>query len=166
MDIGAPCVMIGYCVGRMGCHFSGDGDWGIVNELSKPGWFIFPESWWAYSYPHNVLNEGVPIEACSWMYCNELHPKVFPTPLYEVIIAGLLTGVLWILRNFIHRAGVLFFIYCILNGTERFFIEFIRVNPRYQLLNLNLSQAQFIALALIITGIIGTIVYWKKNIRD
>ncbi len=166
MDIGAPCVMIGYCVGRMGCHFSGDGDWGIVNELSKPGWFVFPDSWWAYSYPHNVLNEGVPIENCKWLYCHELMPKVFPTPLYEVIIAGLLTAFLWIIRNFISRAGVLFFLYCILNGLERFFIEFIRVNPRYSFLNMHLSQAQYIALALIIIGVIGMILYWKKNIRD
>jgi phosphatidylglycerol:prolipoprotein diacylglycerol transferase len=166
MDVAAPCMMIGYCVGRMGCHFSGDGDWGIVNELSKPGWFIFPDSWWAYSYPHNVLNEGVPIEGCTWRYCKELSPKVFPTPLYEVILAGLITLILWLLRNVIQRAGVMFFLYCSLNGIERFFIEFIRVNPRYKVLNMNFSQAQFIAIVLIITGIIGMIVFWKKNIRD
>lgn len=166
MDIAAPCMMIGYCVGRMGCHFSGDGDWGIVNEMSKPGWFIFPDSWWAYSYPHNVLNEGTPIEGCTWKYCHELMPKVFPTPLYEVIMAGLITLLLWTLRHFIHRAGVLFFLYCFLNGLERFFIEFIRVNPHYSVLGMNLSQAQIIALLLILSGIVGMFVYWKKNIRD
>ena len=166
MDVGAPCMMIGYCVGRMGCHFSGDGDWGIINEMAKPGWFVFPDSWWAYSYPHNVLNEGIPIEGCIWQYCHQLSPKVFPTPLYEVILAGMITLILLLLRNVIHRPGVLFFIYCFLNGLERFFIEFIRVNPRYSILNYNLSQAQIIAFILIITGVVGMIVYWRKNIRD
>jgi prolipoprotein diacylglyceryl transferase len=166
MDVAAPCMMIGYCVGRMGCHFSGDGDWGIVNELSKPAWFIFPDSWWAYAYPHNVLNEGLAIEGCHWKYCHQLVPKVFPTALYEVLLAGLITLILWLLRTWIPRAGVLFFIYCILNGVERFFIEFIRVNPRYPFFSYNLSQAQIIALFLIATGITGAIIYWKKNIRD
>jgi prolipoprotein diacylglyceryl transferase len=166
MDIAAPCMMIGYCVGRMGCHFSGDGDWGIVNELAKPDWFIFPDSWWASSYPHNVINEGIPIEACTWRYCRELNPKVFPTAFYEVILAGIITLILWMLRKHISRAGVLFFIYCTLNGIERFFIEFIRVNPRYSVLNFNLSQAQIIAFMLILIGITGIIICWKKNIRN
>ena len=40
-DIIAPTLMIAYAVGRMGCQFAGDGDWGIfntayaVNENSK-----------------------------------------------------------------------------------------------------------------------------------
>ena len=48
MDAIAPALMLGYAVGRIGCQLSGDGDWGIVNELSKPGWFIFPDWAWAY----------------------------------------------------------------------------------------------------------------------
>ncbi|HRG68750.1 MAG: prolipoprotein diacylglyceryl transferase [Saprospiraceae bacterium] len=164
MDAVAPSLMIGYCIGRMGCHFSGDGDWGIVNELSKPSWFIFPDSWWANSYAHNVLNEGVSIPTCQWRYCNELYPKVFPTPLYEIILAGIITIILWLLRTKLHRAGLLFFIYCFLNGLERFFIEFIRVNPRYHLAGFDLSMAQVIAVGLIVTGIGGFFFYWKKNI--
>ena len=164
MDAVAPSLMIGYCVGRMGCHFSGDGDWGIINELSKPNWFIFPDSWWANSYAHNVLNEGVKIPTCQWRYCSELYPKVFPTPLYEIILAGIITIILWLLRTKLHRAGLLFFVYCFLNGLERFFIEFIRVNPHYSIYGFDLSMAQFIALGLMLTGIAGFIFYWKKNI--
>ena len=125
MDAIAPTLMIGYCVGRMGCHISGDGDWGIVNEMAKPGWFLLPDSWWAFSYPHNVIEEGVKIEGCTWHYCTELIPKVFPTPLYESILALLITGILWFLRTRIPYAGVLFFIYALLNGIERFFILFM-----------------------------------------
>ena len=38
-DAFAPSIVAGYGVGRMGCQFSGDGDWGIVNAAPKPGWF-------------------------------------------------------------------------------------------------------------------------------
>lgn len=164
MDAAAPALMAGYCVGRMGCHFSGDGDWGIVNELAKPTWFFLPDSWWSFSYPHNVLNEGTLIENCTWNYCHQLVPPVFPTPLYEIALAALITGLLWTLRTIVSRAGVLFFIYCLLNGTERFFIEFLRVNPRYSIMGTELSQAQIIALLLIAAGIAGMYIYYRKNI--
>ncbi|MBK9271554.1 MAG: prolipoprotein diacylglyceryl transferase [Saprospiraceae bacterium] len=164
IDAIAPTLMLGYAVGRMGCHLSGDGDWGIVNEMAKPGWFIFPDSWWAFSYPHNVLNEGVPIEGCVWRHCHELIPKVFPTPLYESILAFLITIILWLLRKKIHYGGVLFFIYCIFNGVERFFIEAIRVNPRYEIMGFHPSMSQFIAFLLVIIGITGSIYFWRKKI--
>lgn len=165
MDAVAPSLMIGYAVGRMGCHLSGDGDWGIVNEMMKPGWFPFPDSWWAFSYSHNVLNEGVMMENCLWRHCHELSPKVFPTPLYEAILALIITGILYFLKFRIPYAGVLFFIYCFLNGIERFFIEAIRVNPRYEVLGFHPSLSQFIAFLLIITGIVGIWYFWKKKIN-
>ena len=43
MDVAALAIILGYGIGRLGCHFSGDGDWGIVNEAAKPGWFILPD---------------------------------------------------------------------------------------------------------------------------
>ena len=165
MDAIAPTLMIGYAVGRLGCHFSGDGDWGIVNELAKPSWFFLPDSWWSFTYPHNVLNEGIKIDGCVFEYCSQLSPGVFPTALYESILAFTITGVLWILRNKIKAAGVLFFIYCLLNGIERIFIEAIRVNPRYNILGFHPSFAQMIAFCLIIAGIAGIIFFQKKNIR-
>ena len=76
--------MMGYGVGRMGCQFSGDGDWGIVNEAPKPSWFIFPDWAWAYEYPHNVLNEGVRMVNCVGNHCMKLSPPVYPTPIYEI----------------------------------------------------------------------------------
>jgi prolipoprotein diacylglyceryltransferase len=32
VDSAAPALMIAYAIGRMGCHVSGDGDWGIFNS--------------------------------------------------------------------------------------------------------------------------------------
>lgn len=32
IDSAAPALMIAYAIGRMGCHVSGDGDWGVFNS--------------------------------------------------------------------------------------------------------------------------------------
>ena len=32
LDAAAPALMIAYAIGRIGCHVSGDGDWGIFNS--------------------------------------------------------------------------------------------------------------------------------------
>lgn len=32
LDAAAPALMIAYAIGRMGCHVSGDGDWGVFNS--------------------------------------------------------------------------------------------------------------------------------------
>ncbi|MBK8832882.1 MAG: prolipoprotein diacylglyceryl transferase [Saprospiraceae bacterium] len=42
MDAVAPALIMGYGVGRLGCQFSGDGDWGIVNTAPAPGWWFLP----------------------------------------------------------------------------------------------------------------------------
>jgi phosphatidylglycerol:prolipoprotein diacylglycerol transferase len=31
-DAIAPALKLAYAIGRLGCHFSGDGDWGILNS--------------------------------------------------------------------------------------------------------------------------------------
>ena len=57
---------------------------------------------------------------------------------------------------------MVFALYLIYNGIERFFIETIRVNERYDYFGLNWSQAQFISIGLIVAGIIG-VIYLLKN---
>lgn len=107
----------------------------------------------AYSYPHNVLKEGTPTFKCSFgEYCNHLPIPVFPTPLYEVVMALLLFIVLWALRKrFI--TGRLFALYLFLNGAERMLIEQIRVNTTYTILGFHPTQAEIIAALLMIAGI-------------
>jgi len=61
---------------------------------------------------------------------------------------------LFSLRKSLKVPGLLLSIYFILNGLERFCIEFIRVNDRYNVLGLELSQAQIIALLLMTTGFV------------
>ncbi len=154
-DAAAPGLMLAYGIGRMGCHFSGDGDWGINNLAPKPEWMSFLPDWtWAYTYPNNVINAGVPIEGCIGNYCNELMYPVYPTPLYEIVIALGLFAFLWSIRKRISVPGVLFGIYMIVNGLERFFIEKIRINTNYIIFGKEITQAEIISFALIITGLI------------
>lgn len=163
MDAIAPALILGYGIGRMGCHVSGDGDWGIVNEMAKPGWFFLPDWMWAYDYPNNVLNEGVPIAGCMDRHCSRLSPPVFPTPIYEIISSLLIFGILWYYRTRIKTPGKLAAIFLILMSVARFAVESIRVNPRYSFLGMELSQAQLISAGLFFIGVIG---YWFVSRRS
>ena len=153
VDVFAPVLILAYGIGRMGCHFSGDGDWGIVNTASKPDWMSFLPDWmWSYNYPNNVINAGELIPGCEGNFCHQLAENVYPTPFYEIIMAGLIFVFLWSIRKRIKIAGVLFCIYLILNGIERFLIEKIRVN--HDMIG-EQTQAEIISFSLILIGIVG-----------
>lgn len=163
LDAVAPALIIAYGVGRLGCHFAGDGDWGIVNQAAQPSWWFLPDWLWAYDYPHNVINEGVRMEECDVRYCFHLDPPVFPTPLYETIFAFIIGGILWGLRKRISIPGMLFFLYLIFNGLERFWIEKIRVNQVYHYFGMEFTQAEFVSVILFVIGVVGCVVLWKKE---
>jgi len=161
-DAAAPALMLSYGIGRIGCQMSGDGDWGIVNTNPKPDWMSFLPDWmWAFKFPHNVNNEGIPIPGCLGKWCHELPQAVYPTSFYETIMAIILFAVLWSIRKRITIPGLLFSIYLVLNGMERFLIESIRVNTQYHIFGIGVTQAQLISSALIIAGFIG-IWYTRK----
>ena len=161
-DATAPGLMLAYGVGRMGCHFSGDGDWGINNLAPKPEWMSFLPDWmWAYDYPNNVINAGIPIEGCVGNFCNHLPFPVFPTAFYEVVMGLTLFAFLWSIRKRITIPGMLFGVYLIVNGLERFFIEKIRINTTYNIFGNEITQAEIISSLLIITGL-GIVVYLKR----
>ena len=153
-DIGSPGMMLAYAIGRLGCHLAGDGDWGIVNRWVKPAWLSWlPNGFWTAHYPHNVLRQGVFIPGCQGDYCAVLPDGVFPTSLYESVVCLLFFGALWSLRRRLVTPGLLFSIYAILIGAERFLIEYIRITPRHTLLGCTATQAQLISLAWIAIGI-------------
>lgn len=159
-DAVAPGLMLAYAVGRLGCQIAGDGDWGIVNTGTKPGWL--PQWLWSYTYPHNVNKEGVPMANCDWgEYCNQLAAGVYPTPIYETIMGLLIFAVLWGIRKRLPYAGQLFAVYLILNGIERFLIEQIRVNTTYNFGSFHPTQAEIIAVCLVIIG--GFVWFWSSK---
>lgn len=160
-----PILFVAYGVGRLGCHFSGDGDWGDPNPETAPSWM--PDWLWSYTYPHNVINAGEPIEGCDMEFwnghCSELAVGVYPTAVYEFIMCTLLFAILWSLRSKFRIPGLLFFLYLFFNGLERFSIEVIRVNEEYSVLGIQMTQAQAIALMLMLLGIIGMIYVWRTQ---
>jgi len=165
-DAIAPAMMIGYAIGRIGCQVAGDGDWGIDNLMPKPGWLSWlPDNMWAYTYPHNILGEGIPINGCDGPYCSVLANPVFPTPLYETIVCSLLFIVLWRMRKKFKIPGMLFAWYVLFNGIERFWIEKIRINTKYHIANLSITQAEIISSLLILTAI-GLFIYLKKSSKS
>lgn len=160
-DAAAPGLMLAYGVGRIGCQIAGDGDWGIVNDAKNP--FSFLPDWaWSYNYPHNVNNVGVPIPGCEGSHCMMLPEAVFPTPLYEAVTCIILFAGLWYLRKRIIIPGMLFFVYLILNGFERFWIEKIRVNTKYVIAGNEITQAEIISTLLMIAGIAGVLILRKR----
>lgn len=122
-----------------------------------PVWMV------AYTYPHNVNSMGVKLPGCDQPeHCNYLPLPVFPTPFYETVMCLLLFGILLIARERIKLAGGLFCLYLVLNGLERFFIEKIRVNTKYEDLPFQPTQAELISLSLVILGIVLYFVAKRK----
>jgi prolipoprotein diacylglyceryl transferase len=163
-DCFAPAMMLAYAIGRIGCQVAGDGDWGIVNTHPKP-FAALPDWAWAYTYPHNVIGEGVRMFDCVGQYCNELPQAVFPTPLYEIIACLILFAFLWAIRKRVKTPGVIAAIYLILNGVERFLIELIRVNTKYHFLGINPTQAELISASLVISGVVLLIIFKRQHQR-
>ncbi len=155
LDIGGPGMMLAYGVGRIGCQMSGDGDWGIDNLAPKPHWLSWMPDWmWAFKFPHNVNDVGDLMPNCAGKFCHVLHNPVFPTSFYESVVCILLFFFLWSIRGKIKVPGIMFGIYMILAGVERFLIEFIRVNTQYHVFGISFPQAQLISIGMIIGGMV------------
>jgi len=120
-------------------------------SVKAPGWL--PNWLFAYTYPHNVVNEGVRIPGCTdEQYCNQLPIPVFPTPFYETVCSFFLFLLLWSLRKKLKAPGTLFGVYLMVNGIERFLVEQIRVNTKYSIFGFHPTQAEIIAVLLVIGG--------------
>jgi phosphatidylglycerol---prolipoprotein diacylglyceryl transferase len=122
-DMCATALALGYAIGRIGCQVSGDGDYGIRSSLP-----------WAMGYPHGTLPTPPGV-------------RVQPTPIYETVTMCLLAYFLWQLRDRV-RPGVIFALYMVGSGLERFLVEFIRRNHEV-LIGLTAPQLESIALCAI-----------------
>lgn len=133
-------------------------------NFEKPKVLSFLPNWvFAFDYPHNVNESGVPLTGCTDnKYCNHLPAPVFPTPLYEIVTCLLLFALLWSVRKKFKIPGTLFAFYLILNGIERFLIEKIRVNNRLNLFGFHPTQAEVISFLLIISGLLIWVLLSRK----
>jgi phosphatidylglycerol:prolipoprotein diacylglycerol transferase len=122
-DAVVPSLAAAYAIGRIGCQFAGDGDYG--KAWNGP---------WAMSYPNGTVPTTTPVH---------------PTPIYETLVMGAFAIVLWRLRDRF-RPGILSAIYLIGVGVERFLIEFLRRNDP---IALGLTQAQWVSVGFMVAGV-------------
>lgn len=120
----------------------------VIAPSFLPVWTV------AYSYPQNVNNDGIKMPGVKDEHNAMLPVPVFPTPLYETLVCTILFFVLWLIRKRLKLAGMMTGIYLVLNGTERFIIEHIRVNNLINFLGMQITQAELISFSLIIAGVI------------
>jgi phosphatidylglycerol---prolipoprotein diacylglyceryl transferase len=132
LDSAAPSIAIGYAVGRLGCQISGDGDYGQPSDLP-----------WAMAYPDGTVPTT---------------QDVHPTPIYETLSMGLVTLLLWHWRDRF-APGVLFGLYLIFAGLERFLVEFIRRNDAVVA---GLTVPQLFSLAMLAGG--TALVVARRNV--
>jgi phosphatidylglycerol:prolipoprotein diacylglycerol transferase len=150
LDATAPAMMLGYGIGRLGCQIAGDGDWGVAANMAlKPSWL--PDWLWAQTYDGNIAGAII------------APPGVYPTPIYEIAMALAIFWVLWRLRTHNNRAGYVFSVYLLLAGFERLLVEKIRINPRYEVLGIHVTQAEAISLLLVIAGLVGIMMTLRPN---
>ncbi len=116
----------------------------------------------AYPYAHNVNEEGFRIAGCEGEYCTVLPVPAYPTPFYETLMCTLLFGVLMLLRKRMTVPGQIFAVYLVMNGVERFLIEKIRVNTKYDIFGFHPTQAELISSLMVIIGI--ALYFWLKKL--
>jgi phosphatidylglycerol---prolipoprotein diacylglyceryl transferase len=151
-DAIAPSLALAYGIGRIGCHLAGDGDYGIPTSLpwgtnyengTVPPSYAFRDTEIAKHFPNGIVPDNTPLH---------------PTPIYEFIIGVIIFLVLYQMnkKKTGWQDGKVFVYYLIMAGSARFLIEFIRINPNFLL---GLSEAQVIAVVLIIAGLSGLIYF-------
>ncbi|HEY2601901.1 MAG TPA: prolipoprotein diacylglyceryl transferase [Thermoleophilaceae bacterium] len=135
VDIAAVGLPLGYAIGRIGCQVAGDGDYGKPSHLP-----------WAMGYAHGTTPTPPGV-------------TVGPTPIYETLSMGLVAWVLWNWRDRF-RPGVLFALYLVFAGIERFLVEFIRRNDHVAA---GLTAAQFESLGLALVGTVWLVLAERRG---
>lgn len=144
LDALAPAAALGHAIGHLGCFFSGD-SYGIPSDLP-----------WAVAFPRgmppstagNLRTEfGLRIAAD---IPDSALLSVHPTMLYSTVILMAVAGVLWWVLRRDPPAGLVFSLYLVLAGVERFFVEFLRAKDDRFLAGF--TTAQLIAAVLVVLG--------------
>jgi phosphatidylglycerol:prolipoprotein diacylglycerol transferase len=141
LDLASPAAAIGYGLGRIGCFLSGDGCYGVAIKPIHVLGHSFRA--WGMAFPHGIEPVYVP---------------VYPTPLFE-LAAGLAIGWwLWWRLGKPHATGAIVGQYLALSGAARFFVEFVRRNPRVLW---RFSNAQLASAGAILAGLV--LILWASK---
>jgi phosphatidylglycerol---prolipoprotein diacylglyceryl transferase len=146
-DAAAPGALLGRGIGRIGCHLSGDGDYGLPTTLPWGADYssgVYPPSRaiarlpeLAQQFPGGVAPD---------------HLRMHPTGVYEFLISAMLFVVLWRFRSRLGPDGRVLMVYLVLTGVVRLGLEFLALAP---VVALGLTKAQLFSLALITIGGVG-----------
>jgi len=136
-DIIIPMMFVGQAFGRIGCFLAGCCH---GKACSLP---------WAMTFPYASPPANYPVH---------------PTQLYEAALNLILFFVLVkLIRPRTKKDGTTFGLYLIFAGTERFLIEFLRVNPRYAF---GLSSAQYTSAAIVLIGVLLLAFFTKEKTKQ
>lgn len=169
-------LIIAYGVGRIGCHLSGDGDYGAPTRL--PWGTIYAQGTAKPTMMLSSYFERHPEERAQWHYdslrvivagrdrmgnyyyrFDEVTP-LHPTPIYELLLGCAGFAILLGLRKRLNVDGMLFMAYLMLASTFRFLVEFLRLNPRHIA---GLSEAQLFSVVLFILGSAGLLILSRRT---
>ncbi len=143
-DSVAPALSLGYCLGRIGCFLVGD-------DYGRP-----TESWVGIAFPN-----GLPPTTAKYLreFGADVDPslpadtllRVHPTQLYEAGAALLMFFILTKLARRNPASGVVFGVFLVLLGFERFLVEIVRAkDDRFVGM---FTVAQVISVILVVIGI-------------
>src|SRR5271168_4620281 len=148
-DICAPAATVGYAIGRIGCLLSGDGDYGRPTLLP-----------WGMAFPNGVVPTTETCVQQGWQASCRVHP----TPIYELLIWLAIAALLWHLGNRALRRrmanGEIFCAYLVFTGLARFWVEFLRINPRSFFGLINAPAASLASIA------VGAVPLWRVKSRQ
>src|SRR4030065_1836924 len=112
-DAVAPSLILSYGIGRIGCHLSGDGDYGIPTSLpwgtnyengTVPPAHIFTGTEYAAPFPNGIFPNNTPLH---------------PTPVYEFIASLIIFLILWKYRKNNWKDGKILMLYLVLSSLSR-----------------------------------------------
>jgi phosphatidylglycerol:prolipoprotein diacylglycerol transferase len=138
-DAGAPSVMLGLAVGRMGCTINGD----IAGSSTSLPWGFI------YTHPDSF--------PAQW---GLLGVKIHPSPVYEIIWLLIVFGALWWLRGRLKPDGSLFLVMLAMYSFGRFLISWSRTGASELAILGPFHQAHIISLALFV-GAVAFLIYRK-----
>ena len=169
-------LILAYGVGRVGCHLSGDGDYGRPTSL--PWGTIYAEG---TAKPTMMLEDYFrrePAARAEWQYDSlrvmiagrdkmghiytefDARTPLHPTPIYELLMGVAGFFVLLAIEKRPLIPGQLFMAYLMLSSTFRFAVEFLRLQPR---IAVGLSEAQIFSVALFILGAAGYVIISRRH---
>lgn len=147
LDLAAPIGFLSVGIGRIGCFLNGD-DYGI--PMADLGYTT--QQWWGVTFPyHHSLVQRVPVQ------------------LVEAVAVFLLAFIGFWLRPAIAYAwgkGVLGYLVLSLYGVIRFFLEYLRGDPRGWVIPGTLSPAQAGSVLLLAVSIPLLIFLARRKLKE